>query len=206
VTVAAIVVRWRGGDEVDRCLRSLVDHGGSALRSIVLVDSGSADGGAAALASGFPHVDVLALDENRSFAWAADRGAERCTEPLLLLRNPDAELTPGSLDALVEFTRHHPEAAGAAPLLYGDDGHSQCRWQLRRLPGWTRLAVGLGGARAFAAGPHRRGGRTWTSARDSRHGSTKPGSRPARASGSYRRAASGTPDARASNSSARPNS
>jgi len=153
VTVAAIVVRWRGGDEVDRCLRSLVDHGGEALRSVVLVDSGSGDDGADALASKFPQVDVLALDKNRSFAWAADRGAERCTDPLLLLLNPDAEMTPGGLDALVEFTQYHPEAAGAVPLLYGDDGRSQCRWQLRRLPDWVRLAVGLGGIRAFAAGP-----------------------------------------------------
>jgi GT2 family glycosyltransferase len=152
VTVAAIVVRWRGGDEVDRCLRSLVDHGGSSLRSIVLVDSGSGDGGAEALASKYPQVDVLALDENRSFAWAADRGAERCHEPMLLFLNPDAELTSGSLDALVESTRNHPDAAGAAPLLSGDDGRSQCNWQLRLLPGWVRLAVGLGGARAFPAG------------------------------------------------------
>ena len=41
MAVVAVVVRWRGGDEVRRCLRSLTDHGGPALHRVVLVDSGS---------------------------------------------------------------------------------------------------------------------------------------------------------------------
>jgi GT2 family glycosyltransferase len=149
MTVGAVIVRWRGGDEVARCLRSLHAHGGTHLRSTVLVDSGSGDGGAERLAAEFHGVDVVALDENRSFAWACNRGVEHTSEPMLLVLNPDAELTAGALETLVEHLHHHPEAAGAVPLLIGADGRSQHAWQLRHLPGWIRLAAGLGGAPAF---------------------------------------------------------
>jgi GT2 family glycosyltransferase len=142
----AVVVRWRGGDEVDRCLGSLLRHGGHALERIVLVDSGSGDGGAERLAASFPSIEVVALDENRSFAFATNQGAARSGSPVLLLLNPDTELTPGAVDILIEELDRRPEAAGVVPLLIGADGSPQHRWQLRRLPGPLRLAAGLGGA------------------------------------------------------------
>ena len=146
MTIAAVVVRWRGGEEVARCLRSLVDHGPDR---VVLVDSGSGDGGASSLATRFPEVEVIELEENRSFAWAASRGAEAAPDADVLLLNPDTEVMTGAVDRLAATLRHHPEAAGMAPLLVDRDGRPQHRWQLRRLPGVARLALGLPGAPAF---------------------------------------------------------
>lgn len=153
MTVGAVVVRWRGGDEVRRCLRSLVEHGGTSLARVVLVDSGSGDDGAARLGREFPSIDVVALAENRSFAWAAGRGAARCTEPYLLLLNPDCELKAGSVDTMLEFVDSRPDVAGVVPLLTSEDGRPQHLWQLRRLPGAVRLAAGRGGAPMFPHGP-----------------------------------------------------
>lgn len=153
MTVGAVVVRWRGGDEVRRCLGSLVEHGGTSLVRVVLVDSGSGDDGANRLGREFPTIEVEALPENRSFAWAAGRGAARCTEPYLLLLNPDCELSAGSLDTMFDFLDYRPDVAGAVPLLTSEDGRSQHRWQLRRLPGVTRLAAGRGGAPMYPHGP-----------------------------------------------------
>jgi GT2 family glycosyltransferase len=149
MTVSAVVVRWRGGDEVERCLRSLLDHGGPTLDRIVLVDSGSGDTGAERLAQTFTDIEVLALPENRSFAWAAGQGVRRCSEPLLLLLNPDTVLTKGCLDVLVELLEAKDDAAGVVPLLDGLDGQPQHAWQLRKLPSVMRLATGRGGPPAF---------------------------------------------------------
>jgi len=121
----------------------------------VLVDSGSGDGGAERLAAMFPRARVLALEENRSFAWAANQGAAATTAPLLLLLNPDTCIRPGSLDLLAAFLDQHPAAAGAVPLLIGEDGLPQHRWQLRHLPSASRLAVGLPGRSAFPRPPSR---------------------------------------------------
>ncbi len=153
MTVGAVVVRWRGGDEVRRCLRSLVEHGGASLARVVLVDSGSGDDGAARLGREFPSIEVVALAENRSFAWAADCGAERCTEPYLLLLNPDCDVPAGSVATMAEFMENRPEVAGAVPLLTSEDGRPQHIWQLRRLPGAVRLAAGRSGAPMFPYRP-----------------------------------------------------
>ena len=151
--VRAVVVRWRGGDEVRRCLQSLLNFGGHRLNRVTLVDSGSGDGGAERLASTFPDVEVIALNENHGFAHAADCGAREGDEDFLLVLNPDTELTEGALEGLADFLDHRPRAAGAAPLLEDQGGATQYRWQLRRLPTPTRLALGLPGAPAFPTVP-----------------------------------------------------
>ncbi len=151
--VRAVVVRWRGGDEVRRCLESLMSHGGARLGTVVLVDSGSGDGGAEQLAHDLPAVEVRALDKNRGFAYAANQGFADGAEPLLLLLNPDTEVLPGAIDALVTALDTRPHAAGAVPLLETSYGRPQHRWQLRCLPSVARLAVGFPGAPAFARPP-----------------------------------------------------
>jgi GT2 family glycosyltransferase len=151
----AVVVRWRGGDEVRACLQSLVTHGGPRLARVVLVDSGSGDGGAERLAAEFPIVRVMALEENLGFAHAASRGAAEGDQERLLLLNPDTEVPSGALDELAAGLDDHPEIAGTVPLLEGADGASQHHWQLRRLPTTLRLATGRSGAPAFTAPPTR---------------------------------------------------
>jgi len=151
--ISAVVVRWRGGAEVHRCLSSLLAHGGSRLGEIVLVDSGSDDGGADRLSAAFPEVRVLALPENHGFAWAARSGVAATGGEEILLLNPDAEMGRGQLEILGRALRDRPEAAGVVPLLVGGDGRPQHRWQLRRLPGPGRLAAGLPGAPAFPDAP-----------------------------------------------------
>lgn len=151
--IHAVVVRWRGGDEVRACLASLEAHGGPHLSRVVLVDSGSGDGGADELAEAFPAVKVVSLKQNLGFAHAANRGAAEGGEPLLLMLNPDTEVLPGSLEELVQGLADDPQVAAAVPLLEGRGGVLQHRWQLRRLPTVLRLASGRSGAPAFATPP-----------------------------------------------------
>jgi GT2 family glycosyltransferase len=155
VNVAAVVVRWRGGDEVGRCLASLLAFGGDKLSRIILVDSGSGDGGADRLAATFPEVEVLALDANRSFAHAANRGIATVDEELIFLLNPDTEVVEDSVSTLTAAAARRPGSAGIVPLLVNPDGSSQHRWQLRRLPTVGRLAAGRPGAPACSRPPER---------------------------------------------------
>lgn len=153
--IHAVVVRWRGGEEVAACVASLLAHGGPRLAGVTVVDSGSGDGGAERLRADFPEIAVLALEDNLGFAHAANRGAAASREDLLFLLNPDAELRPGSLDELATGLDEETERAGTVPVLEGYDGRSQHRWQLRRLPSVLRLATGRPGAPAFTALPIR---------------------------------------------------
>ena len=144
-SVRAVIVRWRGGDEIRLCLDSVLANAGPRLAHVVLVDSGSGDGEAEHLAAEYPEIEVIALPENRGFAFAADCGAAEGSEPLLLLLNPDTEVWPGSLDLLIEQLVDRPGAAGCVPLLEGFDGEPQHQWQLRHLPQMRHLAVGKPG-------------------------------------------------------------
>ena len=143
--ISFFIVRWKGGDEVKRCLASIVDERRLTPAEIILVDSGSGDGGAKALASQFPNVSVIELTENRSFAWAANQGVEASIGELIYLLNPDTEVESVSTDILVNFLDAHPRRAGAVPLLLDPSLISQHRWQLRHLPRPSQLALGLRG-------------------------------------------------------------
>jgi GT2 family glycosyltransferase len=61
------------------------------------------------VASEFPAERLLALRENLGFAGGVNRAAEEASGELLLLLNPDMEVHPGAVEALVEFAREHPE-------------------------------------------------------------------------------------------------
>lgn len=152
-SVRAVIVRWRGGDEIRQCLSSLLGSARPRLAHVVLVDSGSGDGGAERLATEYPDVEVIGLAENRGFAFAAGCGAAEGAEPLLLLLNPDIDVQAGAVEALVDLLDSRPRTAGVVPLLTDLDGESQHRWQLRNLPNTTRLVLGLPGAPAFSLPP-----------------------------------------------------
>ncbi len=148
-TVAAVVVRWKGSDEVERCLRSLLSSEPTAPSEIVLVDAGSDDGGAQRLARTFPEVQVEALPENPGFAGAAKHGVSATTAENVFLLNPDTEMLGSAMAVLVAHLEDHPDLAGVVPLLENVDGSSQHRWQLKDLPTCRDLGLGRSGRPAF---------------------------------------------------------
>ncbi|MCP4900848.1 MAG: glycosyltransferase family 2 protein, partial [bacterium] len=151
--ISTVIVRWRNGKELERCIASLLAHGGSELEEIIVVDSGSGDGGGERLQQAFHNIEVVQLEHNRSFAWAANQGVARTCGDFVLLLNPDTEITEGSLEVLVGYLMEHPNAAGAVPLLVEPDGSSQHHWQLRCLPRLRDLALGRSGRPQFPNSP-----------------------------------------------------
>ena len=85
---------------------------------LVVIDSGSRDGGAAlARAHG---ADVVELPGNPGFGAATNAGLEHARHEVAVLLNPDCELIDGSLAALAELARGHPRALHAPRLLNAD--------------------------------------------------------------------------------------
>ena len=73
--VTAVVLSWNGTEETLGCLRSLAAATYPAL-SVVVVDNGSTDDVAAAVAGASPDVRVIRLDENRGFSGGVNAGLE----------------------------------------------------------------------------------------------------------------------------------
>lgn len=120
-----MVVHWYNEDELAGLLAAWPDD---PRFELVVVDNGSTR----PLPPGrYRRIDPGA---NLGFAGGANAGAAATRGPLLLFLNPDAHPRPGALESLLEGFARHPEAAGLAPRLEGEDGRPQHRWQLRRLP------------------------------------------------------------------------
>jgi len=117
--VSAVVVCWNSADDLPRSLGSL----GSDVAEAILIDNASTDGSAdVARALG---ARVVANAENRGFARAANQGLREARTPLVLLLNPDAELRPGALQALVRALGSRPHAAVVGPRTRNEDGTIQ---------------------------------------------------------------------------------
>src|SRR5206468_10583454 len=87
----------------------------------IVVDNGSTDGSAAAVAAEFPQVTLLALPENRRFAGGNNHGLrhalDRGADAIRLLTN-DTRADPGLIEHLLMALEEEPGAAAAGPLIY----------------------------------------------------------------------------------------
>ena len=121
-TLAVVVLNWNGLADTRALLPTLercrVPEGWRVR--VLVVDNGSSDGSAAAIAREFPAVEVVALPENRRFAGGCNAGLERAlaggADAVMLLNN-DTEAEPGLLEHLLLALEQDPAAGAAAPLI-----------------------------------------------------------------------------------------
>jgi len=144
--LAVVVVNYNSSDDLARCLASLRRHPPSCDHAIVVVDNASRDPGLERVRSAYPDVRWLLNRENLGYARGANLGIAAVPADYALILNPDIEVQPGALDALMALADARPRAGIVAPQLLGLDGevqHSSRRFYtfrtllLRRTPlGW----------------------------------------------------------------------
>lgn len=147
---AVVVVSHDTREEALACLASA--HAAGA-RELVLVDSGSRDGTAAAVRQHHPQARVLEL-ANVGFGRAANAGVARTTSPTVVVANADVRFAEQALRVLHERLFTDPDVAATGPAVVYPDGTPQA--SARRLPG---LATAVGHAllsRLWPANPFTR--------------------------------------------------
>ncbi len=146
IDVAVIIVSWNVRDYLGPCLRSVyADFRLSGLHGEVwVVDNASTDGTVDFLRDLFPHVHVIANQENVGFGAANNRGMSVAAayEPrYYFLLNPDTVLRPGALTHLVSCLAERPNAGMVgARLMYGNGRFQHSAFQF---PGLMQLAFDL---------------------------------------------------------------
>ena len=123
--LSVLIVNWNTRELTLECLDALPRGIGQDLAyDVIVVDNGSADGSAEALAE---RDDLLLIrnDDNRGFAKAVNQAYRQATGELVLLLNSDVQLIEGAVATLARFLRENPRAAGAAPLYVNTDGTPQ---------------------------------------------------------------------------------
>ncbi len=127
-----------------RAVASVLAQPESAAAELIVVDDGSGDDTAPAVAAAAPAARVLRGPSPTGFSAAANRGLTAAKGDLLLLLNSDAELGDGALAALTHAFRADPRLGIAGGQLYYPTGEPQ--WSAGRFPSllWLfGLASGL---------------------------------------------------------------
>ncbi len=119
------IVSYNCRDLLAACLRTIEATAGDLSCEVIVTDNASGDGTVQMLAEDFPHVQVIANGGNAGFAGGTNQAMARATGDVLLMLNPDTEVRPGALTALVEFVRSQPDLGAVGPRLIGPDGELQ---------------------------------------------------------------------------------
>ncbi len=123
-SLSVVVTSWRTRDYLRLCLDSLSILNQSGAQVIVVDDAGG-DGSAEMVASEFPWVQLIALDQNVGYSVATNLGAAQARGEFLFLLNADTELRPGCAEHLMEVLSATPGCRSVAPRLVGADGETQ---------------------------------------------------------------------------------
>jgi GT2 family glycosyltransferase len=138
------------------CLESV--HAVEPAAEVILIDDGSRDRTADAVAERFPDSQVLRNAEPLGFTASANRGLGSATGQVLLLLNSDTELLPGSTEALRRAFAEDDRLGIAGAALRYPGGEPQ--WSGGRAPGLGWLfALASGVPRALERLPGYRRGR-----------------------------------------------
>jgi len=133
--LSIVIVTWNSGRWIGPCLGAIPAACDGVPYEVVIYDNASSDATLQLVAG--RGARVMRAAKNDGFAAGTNRAVHETAGRYVFLLNPDCELAPHALSALVRFLDAHPNLAGAAPLL---DGDGQREFQLRRLPTLRSLA------------------------------------------------------------------
>ena len=136
--LSVVVLSWNTQALTLACLKALYDERPKHAREVIVVDNGSEDGSADAIAQQFPQVRLLRNPDNRLYAEGNNQGVAMALGEYVVTLNSDTEVRPGALDTLLDYLQAHPEYGAVAPRLSDPDGTVQHACQ--RFPTlWTAL-------------------------------------------------------------------
>ena len=123
--ISVLLLSWNTKELTRECLDSLpVGIDDDLTVEVIVVDNGSRDGSAEALAER-DDITLIANPENRGYAAAVNQAYERAGGEFVLLLNSDVEFKPGGLSTLLRFLRERSNVAGVGPLYLNPDGTEQ---------------------------------------------------------------------------------
>ena len=128
-----IILNWNTRDLLRRCLATVFASQGGFTRRVLVVDNASSDGSAAMVAAEFPDAELIVNDDNLGYPAGNNVGLRRLgfhapgvvdadAPRYALLLNPDTELPPLALAAMIAFMDSRPDAGAAGPKVVLPDG------------------------------------------------------------------------------------
>jgi len=123
--LSIVIVNWNTSALLRGCLRSIYGQASTPSLEVLVVDNASLDDSVAMVRREFDQVRLIEISTNLGFAAGNNLAFPLAEGAFILLLNPDTVLTDGTLCALVDMARTHPEAAIIGAQLLNTDGSLQ---------------------------------------------------------------------------------
>lgn len=129
IKISIIIVSYNSIDFLPACLRSIAEQTDDISHEIWVVDNASADGSAELIRAEFPHVHLIANDQNLGFSKACNQAIPLTKGEYVLLLNPDTVILDRAISRLVALLDTRPDVGMAGGLVLNSDGTPQpaCR-------------------------------------------------------------------------------
>jgi N-acetylglucosaminyl-diphospho-decaprenol L-rhamnosyltransferase len=139
--LSVVIVNWNTRELLRGCLDSLpVGLDAAHTAEVWVVDNASGDESASMVARNYPHVRLIANDENVGFARANNQAIRQSAGRHVLLLNSDTSVKAGALSAMVRFLDDRPEIGVVGCGLENADGSTQ-RSAWNHYPSLSTLAA-----------------------------------------------------------------
>jgi hypothetical protein len=132
VDLSIVVVSWNVCDLLRRCLASLPAGASGLSYETFVVDNASSDASVMMVRQEFPTIHLIQNEENRGFTRANNQALAVAAGRHVVLLNPDTEVEPGAMQALVAYLDEHADVGAVGPQLIFADGSLQS--SRRRFP------------------------------------------------------------------------
>lgn len=116
--LSVVVVSFNPGDDLARCVRSVLLAG----NEVIVVDNGSTDGARDRLGDLVERIDWIDNEANLGFARAANRGLRRARGRYVLFLNPDAVSHPGAVAAAIAALEGDPSIGLVSVAIRDESG------------------------------------------------------------------------------------
>lgn len=131
--LSIILVNWNAGVLLAKAVESVGQFPPTVEYEVIVVDNASTDDSIALLQSSDAakqlgdsnKLRIIQNSENRGFGKANNQAFEETHTPLVLLLNPDAQITEGSIDRLIQTIRADSRVGAVGPKILNPDGSVQ---------------------------------------------------------------------------------
>lgn len=147
--VSVMLVNWNTRDMTLDALRSVYEQTKNIAFEVIIVDNGSEDGSAEAIAKEFPQATLMAEEENHGFAKATNISVERASGKYVLLLNTDTVVLDRAIERLVDFAEANPNAKMWGGRTIFEDGSLNPDSCWGRITPWSVFCMSTGLAKLF---------------------------------------------------------
>ena len=111
-----VIANYNSTDYLLKSLKSLEQQLNNIPGKIFVQDNGSSDG-VDRISTVFPSVVLTKSRENLGFSKAINKGLKQCTNPYVLLLNPNTFIPDGFIETLIRFIESNPDIGIMGPTI-----------------------------------------------------------------------------------------